>query len=500
MQRHWFGGTPADWTFTASENNTVMLAGGATVTWWSARGGGVQYTDHLTEDGTPITTVTSGDGTTAPVGTISRFQGPPDVLGMWGDAGGGDRFWMPATDVAETLQAHTTADDPHGDRLFARQYTDAAIAALPPSGPGGGSPTVPGLVALESFTGTTWDAKFAAALAYAAAQTYKPTIALPIGSIDLSGGPYTFFDGLRLSGSVGAGDREFAAKGPQSIVNVTGAPALFQMPTTDVSNMYFRGVQFRTNTNADWMVRGTDFANGQIMKDVSFSDLAWVGFASIMHARHLRVSIQRMYANNGSDVQFRLSGSDNYYWTEGASYLSGDVPATAPAYIYFASMSRTRVGPIEITPQYATAIRIEGGLGGLSLDGVLFDGTGRTKTTACQGAALFIHSGEGHTFRNLWFFNNCVSPSSTTRIGEAGQVFIKSGAANILFSGCQWSGGNKQAVVTPPGTPAIYCQAGVTNVRVTDPLAPNGGERKLEQATTGALICNDPNWSIVTAT
>ncbi|MEU6033962.1 hypothetical protein ABZ801_00985 [Actinomadura sp. NPDC047616] len=493
--RYWFGGTPADWTFSvAPGSDTPLLTGGVIVTFWTDQVGGVQHTDLLDDSGQPITSVISGDGLTAPKGTIPRFQGPPDVTGMWADAGAGERFWMPATNFGDALDAHLGADDPHGTLAAARAYTDDAIARLPP--PGGGT-GVPGVVALESFSGATWDDKFSAALSYAAAQTYRPVIALPNGGIELSRGPYTLFDGLRLTGPLGAPEREFATRGPQCVVTVSKAP-LFAMPTS-VRSISMQNIQYRASGSVDWMVRETDFANGPIMSDAVFYDVGWVGFSSIMHTRHLRVSIQRMYANNGTDVQFKLGGSDNSYWLDGGSYLSGSLPPTAPAYVYFTSMSRTRVGPLYLTPQYATGFRIEGGLGGLSFDGTLLDCTGRDANTACQGSAIYIHSGQGHVFRNLWFFNTATNPAATGRAGERGHVYIKAAAKEIAFIGCQWSGGVKQTTYTPTGTPAIYCEAGVTDVQVHAPLAPNSGEKILQQAAAGALACDNPSWTITTA-
>jgi hypothetical protein len=357
---------------------------------------------------------------------------------------------------------------------------------------------VPGLAPLGSFPGSSWDAKFKEALAYAGAQTYRPVIVLPNDKIELSGGPYPYLDGLRLSGPPGGAEREFGSRGPQTIVTVKGKP-LFAMPKDGVRSLWMRGIQFRASGAVDWMVRETDFARGPIMSDATFMDVGWVGFRSVMHARHLRVTIDRAYINNGTDVQLKLGGSDNYYFTAGPSFMSGSLPPTAAAYVHFTSMSRTRVGPLYITPQHATAFRIESGYGGLSFEGTIIDCTGRDKETACQGAAIYVHSGEGHLFSNLWFFNCATDPGSTGRDGEKGHVYIGKGAKEIAFVGCQWSGGAKQRVHTPAGTPAIYCASGATGVRVRAPLAPNGGEKRLQQAASGALTCDDPGWKIVTA-
>jgi hypothetical protein len=204
-----------------------------------------------------------------------------------------------------------------------------------------------------------------------------------------------------------------------------------------------------------------------------------------------------MYCNNGSDTQFKIGGSDNYYWTEGYSFLSGNVPASA-YYLYFTHMSRTQVGAVYITPQYGTAVRIDGSYGNLVFSGTLFDSTGRNLDTACQGSAVFINAGEGYVFDRCWFFNNAVRPSSTGR-SDKGQVYIKTGVKEVLFDGCQWGGGQRQPIVTPAGTPAIYCQTGVSNVRVSNPLAPNSGEKKLQQASSGIISCDDPTWTVTTA-
>ncbi|TDD97182.1 hypothetical protein [Actinomadura rubrisoli] len=421
------------------------------------------------------------------------------VAPVWADFGDGPVVldpWNASTMLAALstdVASHKAGPDPHGDRAYTQAYVADQLAGIPAADPAYG-------VSLNSFAGATSDAKFAAALAYARAQTYKPAIVLPLGTITLSGGPYEFFDGMRLSGPLAAGDREFQNTGPQCVVNVTNN-ALFQMPsnnTANVKNGYIRGIQFRTSAGVDWMVRSPDFATGPVMQDVDIRDVAWVGFSSVMWARHLRCSIERTYINNGTDTQFKLGGSDNFYWTEGFSYMSGNVPATG-YYVYFTAMTRTKVGPIYVTPQFGTAFRLEGGSGGLVFNGTLIDCAGRTTTNAAQGAGVFIHSGQGHVFRDCWFFNNAVNPAATGRAGEKGQVFIKSPAAEILFDGCQWNGGAKESLVTPAGTPAIYAQTGAANIKVQNPLAPNGGVKLLQQQSAGIITCNDTGWTVQVA-
>jgi hypothetical protein len=103
VARHWFGQSLTDWTFTVGSSDEAVLAGGVEISFYNAAVGGSQYTDLLDQAGSPITTVTSSDGTSLPVGTIPRFQGPDTVTEMWADAGGGARFLMVAVDLGATI-------------------------------------------------------------------------------------------------------------------------------------------------------------------------------------------------------------------------------------------------------------------------------------------------------------------------------------------------------------------------------------------------------------
>lgn len=105
MARYWFGQTLTDWAMTlgtpTDDGNGVLSApvsavGPVTITFWNAPTGGSQYTDLLDASGTPIAQVTVGDGTTYPIGTIPRIQGPDGVTVMWADGGAGIRYKMVA--------------------------------------------------------------------------------------------------------------------------------------------------------------------------------------------------------------------------------------------------------------------------------------------------------------------------------------------------------------------------------------------------------------------
>lgn len=356
-------------------------------------------------------------------------------------------------------------------------------------------------VLVDSFAGSTDDAKLAAAMTYAKAQTRPPALLLANRAYTFTGGPYDYYNGMRLVGSLGTTEREFSTTGPQCVATIGGS-AFLQVPSAGAQNIWISGIQFRAASGAvNFQVPLTDFSSGPLLQDVDYRNLAWVGFKTVLHSRHLRVSIERTYTNNGTDTQFKLAGSDNYYWTEGKSYVSGHALTAAMFYVWFTHMSRTQVGSIYITPEIATGVRIDGSYGDLVFSGTLFDSTGRTATTACQGSALLITGGKGMTFNSCWWFNNAVNPASTGRSPvDKGQVFIRGSAAEVLFNGCSWGGGDAQTVVTPSGTPAIYAATGVTNVKVNVPIAPNGGNKLLQHQSSGIITkYGADDWTLAVA-
>jgi len=99
VTRHMYGQGPADWTFSVGDADTATLAGAVNLTFWSSQTSGTQYTDLLNASGSPITSVTSSDGSSGlPVGTIPLFFGPDSITSMWADGGGGYRSLVTAHD------------------------------------------------------------------------------------------------------------------------------------------------------------------------------------------------------------------------------------------------------------------------------------------------------------------------------------------------------------------------------------------------------------------
>jgi hypothetical protein len=111
MARHSFFGDLASFVYTVGASNVLSAGGGVTVTCWSARTGGTQYTDLATDaagTGSPLT-LTSSTGTGGyPVGAIPLTYGPDGIVSMWVSANSGPRQMVIANDMLLTNTASTS--------------------------------------------------------------------------------------------------------------------------------------------------------------------------------------------------------------------------------------------------------------------------------------------------------------------------------------------------------------------------------------------------------
>lgn len=121
MARHNFGQSLTDWTMDLGTSTTsggvttapVIATGPQTITFWSAKSGGAQYTDLLNAAGAAVTTIDSSDGSDGlPIGTIPEFSGPDEVYELWADAGAGTRYKMVCNDIGAVVKdlGSTVAD------------------------------------------------------------------------------------------------------------------------------------------------------------------------------------------------------------------------------------------------------------------------------------------------------------------------------------------------------------------------------------------------------
>ncbi|MEV6967944.1 hypothetical protein AB0M47_22820 [Hamadaea sp. NPDC051192] len=349
--------------------------------------------------------------------------------------------------------------------------------------------TANGYAEVDSFAGTTDDEKLAAAMAYAAAQTYAPTLVFGARAYTFAA-DYAFFPGMRWSGPLGGSETEF---GESCLVKVTGA---YLLRATAVRDVAIRGICFQGTGANDFQQQVTDFAAGPLTQDARYREIGFKSFRSVMHARHLRCSIERMYCNNGTGTQFKIGGSDSYYFLEGNSYLSSpSLPANA-YYWHFTHMSESRFGELYITTETATGMRIDGSYGDLQLLGTKFDCTGRTGTDNCQGAQIIIAGGQGVHLDRCWFYGGMTNPAATGRTGVDNGLISITGGTEHLVTAPKFGFGPYGA---PAGTKLVHASVAV---EIAHPQAISFGGAAVTKAGafqggSAHLTAAAPGWTVV---
>lgn len=339
-----------------------------------------------------------------------------------------------------------------------------------------------GVAPVDSFSGDTDDDRFAAALAYAKAQTYKPTIVFANRDYSFTRTFPMDFRGLRISGPLGGLAREFAS------TNRVSCPqgGLFSVVagTVDVaiSGLSFFGEgRFIADTALD--------ATGPILTDASISDCGFSGFASIFTGTMLRTSIQRIYVNELTGSAFVLGGSDCWLFTDGPNYMSGNLPATTP-YVDLVNLSQSDVGRLYVTPQGGYALRIRDSFGGLNIRRFMSDGTGRTGSLATQNQGLLITGGHGIKIEDFWCFNVNAS-------GSAKGEIVVTGGEGIVFDSPVFPRSHGTFTAVNTTSPCIYTTVPIV---VSNPLAPTGHPKTLRQSTAGLItLTGAPGWTVTTA-
>lgn len=340
-----------------------------------------------------------------------------------------------------------------------------------------------GAMPLDGFTGSTDDARLAAALAYAKAQTYKPTIVFGNHSYSFANTYPIDFPGLRISGPLGGMEREFAT------TNQVNCPAggLFSVVKSVTKDLSIHGLSF---AGSGRFIADTPLdASGGILTDAVIADCGFVGFSTVYSGAILRVSIQRIYVNNLTQSGFVLGGSDSWLFTDGPNFMSGTLSATTP-FVDLVHLSQSTVGRLYVTAQGGYGLRIQDTYGGLNVLGYMSDATGRTGSSATQNQGLLITGGHGITVRDFWCFNVNAS-------GAAQGEIVVTGGENILFDTPIFPKSQGGFTAVNVSSPCIYTTVPIT---VAFPQATLGHPQLLQQSAAGLItLIGGSGWTVRTA-
>ena len=303
----------------------------------------------------------------------------------------------------------------------------ASKGTAPKSAPPTGSPIGPrssgqtatpgiaaagGVVQMDSFSGANDDAKLAAAMTYAAAQSYIPAIQLPARSVTFNTGGLTPYSGMRIiapSGSDGHKSPELAGgkyTNHRVILNVgTGASSWFN-GTATFFDIYIGNIAF---ANPGRNGQFWNQPNTATLYGCQFHGLSFYGFEYIFGNPSVPCAVTQVTFTGPWEVvaftktAFTLVGSDNDFWSSGYLNIStGDIaPSSGTPIISMPLMEKTKIGYTYITasPGWVGA-SFGGGGHACSWYGPTFEGLGSNPASYpllnVSGGYLTIYGGRFH--------------------------------------------------------------------------------------------------------
>jgi hypothetical protein len=315
----------------------------------------------------------------------------------------------------DALEATSPIDfQPEIDALDGRMdNAEANISALQAAGGGGGgggSALAPfGRVSLDGFAGANDDAKLAAAITYAAAQTFPP-------AIQLTNRAHTFttsraaFEALRIIGPEGYSNPERNGNSSKMSAKVTlgmNGP-WFHNNGTDMFSVSLHNLAFvGTGTNATVIGQ----SGGGTWYCLSMSGIYSSGLRSVIGTQATKVNITAASftgdweINNCYSSAFHIGGSDNALWMDGMLLDSGTAfnsagSANGQAHLWCDSLDKTVIGPLYITCEGNwRGVRVSGtswdnvttNMGSLTFYGLRCEG--RNPGAPCNGAPIRVEGG-----------------------------------------------------------------------------------------------------------
>jgi hypothetical protein len=360
-----------------------------------------------------------------------------------------------------------------------------------------------GGVTLESFDGATDDERLGNAMAYAAAQTHKPSILL-LENRDY--GPFrtprTLYSGFGLHGGPRFASQHRAAQSTPQRVLVNTPGAWLRMPGGQTFDVEISRLSFYSQSAT------TDFLGGHASGVLWTSVIRDVGFSLFRHvlgspATKLLITAVLFDGwwniNNSRSVAMTLGGADNVLWAGGLCLLDSPphIAGNTPYHLHCSWLSKTVIGPMFITAEQApAAVLVQGSP---NAAGLIFQGTrmeGRNQNQPSYGAVVRVEGGHT-TFRDCWIAYGLANPGASPRSNEQAVVQVLGG--RVLFDGCYYARAGGSGVSDQ--TPFVHASGASTRVRIRNvEVGHNGGsfsDVPRVRAGGGAVIDADSSVVVV---
>lgn len=364
-----------------------------------------------------------------------------------------------------------------------------------------------GYVRADDFPGSTDDERLTAALAYAAAQPYKPAVMLPVGRLVTYTQTQTLFSGMKLIGPgdiVGWQNIELSG-GTLNPVRIRlnvgeGSSAWLAGGSGNIYNVFIGNLAFESSNGASQFLH-YPVANGTLFA-CTFHRLAFNGFKHVLGrpADPLSITLTSLTGewmmNTAYGTQATLAGSDNDLWVGGTCNVGGrqDLPSSHGEYLLRLATAKSNYGPVYLTADNGwRAILAQGSMtyqAGNRIYGMRIEG--RNATDPSLGALMRV-TGGGWQFQGI-DLNYAMTQPDIYGTPDRGMIHMTGGVLHV--SGVTVARANDQA----ESVPILYAAGGEAIIRAAQRSTKGGswvGRPIVQQSQEGFVIDHDPTITLV---
>ncbi len=337
------------------------------------------------------------------------------------------------------------------------------VNAVPTGGASGG------VVQLDDFAGANDDAKFTAALNYAASQSRIPWIQFPARQVNLNQGGRVPFTGMKLVGpGPGASSaKNYEVSGGANVnhrINLqagitTGNNALF-VHTGNIYAVTVADLNFTSNNNAQFWHQPSGTIYSAEFRSLNFYGMRHVFGTPSQKALMTAVSFTGFWGCNSYDAtvgmpQFHIGGSDCSFWMGGWINIGSATVGNGGYIMRFDTLGKTNIGYIYCTARNGDlGIRCSGNSPGLCFFGGSYEG--QNADDPCYGNVIRVEGGTVR-FRDPWIAFGMTNPTAN---GGNSQGMIHVTGGQVLIDGATY----ERATGVAETVPLVYVSGGEVRV------------------------------------
>lgn len=329
-----------------------------------------------------------------------------------------------------------------------------------------------GWVTVDSFDtgGDTDDEMLAAALTYAAAQTYPPAIRFTNRQYTFATGNHAPYTGLCLIGPPGAGNIEVnSSTKTKSRQHLTMSGSWFTASgSASTYGVTFENLALTGGSAATFLGQGSA---SSVWRNLNIRNITANNMKSLIGTQTTKLLVTSPIFNGWWEINgmynghIHMGGScESILWPDGGIFDNGGQAyndagsSTGQATIWFDYLEQANVGPIFLTCEDGwTGVRIDGpaynGSGGTSNSGgpIRFWGTtieGRNAAQPCWGSVVRVLGGIAQ-FNNVNFLHAMSNPAAMGHSPQDGGAVDIQGSSLVHMNGCGYDRYTGQAETVP---------------------------------------------------